>query len=78
MIGVYLVHVRPAENMARFYSMSVQATLFGEWSLVREWGRIGRGGQVKASSFDTETAAVAELERLRRQKIRRGYMASGH
>ena len=31
----------PARNMARFYTMALQPTLFGEWALLREWGRIG-------------------------------------
>lgn len=28
-------------NMARFYELSVEPTLFGEVALVRRWGRIG-------------------------------------
>lgn len=31
-----------ARNMARFYALGVEPTLFGEFALVREWGRIGR------------------------------------
>ncbi|WP_439399732.1 WGR domain-containing protein [Bradyrhizobium sp. PMVTL-01] len=27
--------------MARSYKLDIQPTLFGEWSFVREWGRIG-------------------------------------
>jgi predicted DNA-binding WGR domain protein len=27
--------------MARYYVLSVEPTLFAEWSLVRRWGRIG-------------------------------------
>lgn len=73
MSAVHLTRTYPAENLARFYAMSVQATLFGEWSLVREWGRIGRGGQVKATPYPTEAEALAELEQLRRAKVRRGY-----
>jgi predicted DNA-binding WGR domain protein len=73
MTTVYLTHVDPTRNMARFYTMSLQATLFAECSLVREWGRIGQGGQMKTNVFSTEDAARTELERIRRTKLRRGY-----
>lgn len=35
---VYLTREDAGRNMARYYLMDVQTTLFGEWSLVREWG----------------------------------------
>ena len=44
---VYLTREDAGRNMARYYLMDVQTTLFGEWSLVREWGRIDRAGQVR-------------------------------
>jgi predicted DNA-binding WGR domain protein len=43
-----LIHRRdPARRMARFYALAVQGDLLAGWSLVREWGRIGRPGRVK-------------------------------
>ena len=39
--SMHLRRIDPDRNMARFYTMSVQPTLFGEWALLREWGRIG-------------------------------------
>ena len=41
MVAMNLVHIDADKNMARFYKLVVQPTLFGEWSLVREWGRMG-------------------------------------
>ena len=38
---MHLYRIDHNRNMARFYSMQVQRTLFGEWTLLREWGRIG-------------------------------------
>ena len=35
---IHLRRIDPTRNMARFYAMAVQPTLFGEWSLQREWG----------------------------------------
>jgi WGR domain-containing protein len=36
-----------ARNMARYYCLTVEKNFFGEWSLVCEWGRIGRSGYVE-------------------------------
>ena len=70
---MYLTHVDPERNMARFYTMSVQPTLFGECSVVREWGRIGNGGQVRETRHTTPEEAQAFADQLLRQKIRKGY-----
>ena len=43
----HLEKLDPAKNIARYYRMSVLPNLFGEWTLHREWGRIGRGGQTR-------------------------------
>ncbi|BCH62446.1 hypothetical protein RvVAT039_pl08320 (plasmid) [Agrobacterium vitis] len=42
---IYVERIAPEQNMARFYALAVQPTLFGEVSLVRAWGRIGTRGQ---------------------------------
>lgn len=40
-----LLHRVDAEtNMRRFYRLSVARGLFGEWGVVRQWGRIGGTG----------------------------------
>ena len=36
---IYLTKTDPACSMARFYSLDIQPTLFGEWALMKEWGR---------------------------------------
>lgn len=41
---VRLEKICPEKRQRRFYAMSVARTLFGEWCLVREWGRIGTAG----------------------------------
>lgn len=35
----------PNANMARFYVLSLEETLFGDTALVREWGRLGTPGR---------------------------------
>lgn len=71
--GTYLERHDPEKRMARYYAMGVVPTLFGEWALVREWGRIGSPGTVRADWFGTEEDAAAALARLAGQKARRGY-----
>ena len=40
-----LERVDRARNMNRYYVLSVTPSLFGDTTLVREWGRKGQGGQ---------------------------------
>jgi predicted DNA-binding WGR domain protein len=73
---IVLTRIDPARNMARFYALSLAPTLFGEWLLVKEWGRIGQAGTVRAETHpDAETAAEA-LARQISVKRRRGYTAA--
>lgn len=69
----YLEKRQPTNNVARFYRMSVMPNLFGEWTLLREWGRIGQRGQVRMDWFSDEVQAVAALVTLETSKRQRGY-----
>lgn len=71
--AVTLRRIDADKNMARFYRMDVQPDLFGGWSFIREWGRIGRPGQVRSTPYPSPAEAVAASERQRRVKERRGY-----
>jgi predicted DNA-binding WGR domain protein len=72
---IYLTRHDESRNMARFYTMRLQATLFAEWTLVREWGRIGRGGQVRQDTFKSADEAEQALVTIHRAKAKRGYSA---
>ena len=63
----------PSRNMARFYVLSLQPTLFGDASLVRHWGRIGTRGRQKVELFETGEGAMAALVKLSEKKRKRGY-----
>ena len=70
---VYLRRIDQARNMRRFYVLGIERDLFGGACLVVEYGRIGRPGRMLSRAFPSETDATAQLDRQRRQKIRRGY-----
>ncbi|QND62345.1 WGR domain-containing protein (plasmid) [Mesorhizobium sp. AR07] len=72
---LHLRRIDPARNMSRFYVLSIQPTLFGGASLVRNWGRIGTNGQVMMETFDERADSDEAFSRLERRKRKRGYMA---
>lgn len=70
----YLQKHDDAKNMHRYYHLTIAPTLFGEFALVREWGRIGsRKGQRKEDWFATETQALDSGLKLRKLKKKNGY-----
>ena len=68
-----LFRIEPERRVWRFYAASVQPTLFGNFALVREWGRIGSPGQIMTEEHASEEEAKTALLKLRRAKERRGY-----
>ena len=74
-MACYLVKINPEKNQRRFYSLHLAPTLFGGWSLIREWGRLGSGGTVRHDPFETEQAAQNELERIKAAKVKGGYIS---
>ena len=70
---IYLERIEPSRNMARFYALEIEADLFGHVLAVRRWGRIGTVGQRQSLPCPSRDVAMAEVERLLRIKMRRGY-----
>jgi predicted DNA-binding WGR domain protein len=69
-----LTRSKPPSNIRRFYAIGIASTLFGQWGLVTEWGRIALLGRVREQLFDTEPAVQAALTKRLRIKTRRGYI----
>ncbi|MCX2721265.1 WGR domain-containing protein [Roseibium salinum] len=70
---ILLTRVDRARNMARFYRLAIEPTLFGGLVLHRTWGRLGTWGQsrlVYCADLDT---AHEHRARLTAQKLRKGY-----
>jgi predicted DNA-binding WGR domain protein len=70
---VVLDRCDPAQNMARYYVLAVEPSLFGDATLVREWGRIGKPGRRRVEIHENESGAVESLENWLQRKRRRGY-----
>jgi predicted DNA-binding WGR domain protein len=63
----------PRANMARFYVLSLEPTLFGDMALVREWGRLGAQGRRRLDLFEAHAQASEALETWLTRKLRKGY-----
>lgn len=68
-----LVRIRNENNVRRYYLLDLQDNLFGGVTLIREWGRIGGGGQRRLVFFDERRQALRALKSFARAKVRRGY-----
>jgi predicted DNA-binding WGR domain protein len=79
MIIAYLERHNDEKNMHRFYRLAICPTLFGEYALVREWGRCtgrptyGKRGQRMEEWFNQEAEAQAAAEKLKASKCKKGY-----
>ncbi|MFN3845712.1 MAG: WGR domain-containing protein [Paracoccaceae bacterium] len=67
-----LRRIDPACNMSFYYRTMILSDLFGQASLVREWGRIGSGGQTMVETHPDEGQAINALMKLARAKQQKG------
>jgi predicted DNA-binding WGR domain protein len=65
--------INPAKKMARFYVLRLQGDLLAGWSVVREWGRIGRAGRVRVDPHAQLEIAETAVWNIEARKRRRGY-----
>lgn len=70
---IYLKRHDDEKNMHRFYQMFVTPGIFGDWSLITEWGRIGSPGTIRKKWFATEEEALQAANTLRITKCKKGY-----
>jgi len=75
---LYCQRIDASRNMARYYMLSIETTLFGEIAVVRAWGRIGRRGGEKSEVFSTEQKAASHFLELARKKRQKGYIPAGN
>jgi predicted DNA-binding WGR domain protein len=65
----------PVRNIARYYVLSIEPTLFAKHTLIQRWGRIGTLGRERLHFFRGEDASQAQvtLETWLARKRKRGY-----
>ncbi|MCW6512521.1 WGR domain-containing protein [Lichenifustis flavocetrariae] len=69
-----LDRIEESSNMARYYVLTVEPTLFGDMALVREWGRIGVSCRRRLDLYPDDAAAKVALDTWLRRKSKRGYV----
>ena len=69
-----LTSINPEENRNRYYHITVQPGLFGGFTVIREWGRIGTKGKHKTQTFETEKQTEKEIQKVLRVRERHGYI----
>ena len=69
----HLVRIDAPANMHRFYCARISPTLFGDWDVIREWGRIGQAGTLKIDHHASEAEAEKALNLIHAEKVKRGY-----
>ena len=53
----------PTRNIDRFYVVQVLPTLFGDWTVLREWGRRGSPGTMRLESYQRRNEAETAEQR---------------
>lgn len=75
MFGFHML--RRQDGAARYYRVDVAYNLFGEYSVLREWGLRGRpgagSGQRRITWFSNLREACTAAETWQKRALRRGY-----
>lgn len=66
----------PQTGATRFYRVEIAYTLFGDFSVLREWGVKGRRGQGLVRLFGNLRDASLAADLWRENALRRGYARS--
>jgi predicted DNA-binding WGR domain protein len=72
---MFLTRADPARNIDRFYFIDITPTLFGEWAVLREWGRRGSPGTVRLDSYRRRDEAQIAVRRVIKRRRQHGYRA---
>lgn len=67
----------PTKNCSHRYFITYQRSLWDEYTVLRQWGRLGAERQFsRAEHYQQPTPAQKQVSRLIRRRLRRGYRLS--
>src|SRR5215471_12670810 len=69
----FLTRTDPTRNINRFYVVQVLPTLFGDWTVLREWGRRGSPGTMRLSSYQRRNEAETAAQHTIKRRLQHGY-----
>ena len=72
----FLTRIDPTRNINRFYVVQVMPSLFGDWTVMREWGRRGSPGTMRLHSYRRREEAHVDEQRTIKRRLLRGYTAT--
>lgn len=62
------------EKGTRYYQIDVCLDLWGEWTLIQQWGRLNtRLGQIRRVPCPSYAAALARVARIEQRRRQHGY-----
>jgi predicted DNA-binding WGR domain protein len=75
LLHIVLERIDAVRNVARYYVLSIEPTLFAKHTLIGRWGRVGSAGRERLRFFGGKDAAGAQmaLETWLARKRKRGY-----
>ncbi|MHB1581470.1 MAG: WGR domain-containing protein [Acidithiobacillus sp.] len=64
--------IQPENDLYRYYRLTLQQNLWGEWELIKSWGRIGRKPtrtvRIGIAGPDSAAAMAEEVAKVRRRR----------
>lgn len=70
---VYMQIPALEDKPSRYYQLLLLEDLIDGWTLIREWGPLGRAGRVKRDHFENREVAQNALLRVRDSQLKRGF-----
>ena len=69
----FLTRTPAANGVPTFYRIEIALNLFGEWSVVFNWGQRGTLGRQRIALYNDLRAASHSADQVRERMLHRGY-----
>jgi predicted DNA-binding WGR domain protein len=71
--SIAFASIVPEQNRYRSYRLTLIQDLFGDWVVLRSWGRIGKAQRTRGDVFASRDEAVHAAAQLGRRRLVHGY-----